>query len=93
MGDHLLGIQGHPEYTKDILFNLVDRLASQNLLEVWGLRPKLLRDLRHFFPTLFRGNSMCLQGDFVEDVKANIEAAEPDRRFWQNVCKSFLKGR
>ncbi|XP_078443671.1 gamma-glutamyl peptidase 3-like [Wolffia australiana] len=65
LGDHLLGIQGHPEYTKDILFSLVDRLAGQNLLE----------------------------SEFVEGVKANIEAAEPDRMFWLSVCKNFLKGR
>ncbi|KAJ3679195.1 hypothetical protein LUZ60_017206 [Juncus effusus] len=28
IGDHILGIQGHPEYTKDILSNLVDRLMN-----------------------------------------------------------------
>ncbi|KAG8056809.1 hypothetical protein GUJ93_ZPchr0002g25802 [Zizania palustris] len=27
-GDRVLGIQGHPEYTNDILLNLVDRLSS-----------------------------------------------------------------
>ncbi|KAF0911393.1 hypothetical protein E2562_008276 [Oryza meyeriana var. granulata] len=27
-GDRVLGIQGHPEYTSDILLNLVDRLSS-----------------------------------------------------------------
>uniref|UniRef100_J3MXL5 Uncharacterized protein n=2 Tax=Oryza brachyantha TaxID=4533 RepID=J3MXL5_ORYBR len=27
-GDRVLGIQGHPEYTIDILLNLVDRLSS-----------------------------------------------------------------
>ncbi|XP_065851240.1 gamma-glutamyl peptidase 5-like [Euphorbia lathyris] len=30
IGDHILGIQGHPEYTKDILFNLIDRLLNNN---------------------------------------------------------------
>ncbi|OIT19761.1 PREDICTED: gamma-glutamyl peptidase 3-like [Nicotiana attenuata] len=33
MGDHILGIQGHPEYTKDILFNLIDRLLSNGCIE------------------------------------------------------------
>lgn len=27
-GDHMMGIQGHPEYTKDILLNLIDRVAK-----------------------------------------------------------------
>lgn len=34
MGDHILGIQGHPEYTKDILFNLIDRLLSNGSIQV-----------------------------------------------------------
>lgn len=34
MGDHILGIQGHPEYTKDILSNLIDRLLSNGCIEV-----------------------------------------------------------
>lgn len=33
-GDHIMGIQGHPEYTKDILCNLVDRLLSNGCIEV-----------------------------------------------------------
>lgn len=33
-GDHFMGIQGHPEYTKDILLNLVDRLNRGNLIKV-----------------------------------------------------------
>ncbi|KAJ8751033.1 hypothetical protein K2173_016214 [Erythroxylum novogranatense] len=33
IGDHILGIQGHPEYTKDILYNLVDRLLNNNCIE------------------------------------------------------------
>ncbi|RLN34984.1 putative glutamine amidotransferase-like protein C13C5.04 [Panicum miliaceum] len=28
VGEHVLGIQGHPEYTKDILLSLVDRLLA-----------------------------------------------------------------
>ena len=34
IGDHILGIQGHPEYTSDILLNLVDRLLSMDAMEV-----------------------------------------------------------
>lgn len=32
-GDHILGIQGHPEYTKDILLNLIDRLVKLDYIE------------------------------------------------------------
>jgi len=32
LGDNILGIQGHPEYTADILFNLMDRLMDKNLI-------------------------------------------------------------
>ncbi|KAL0547642.1 hypothetical protein IC582_017587 [Cucumis melo] len=30
--DHILGIQGHPEYTKDILLHLIDRLVLRELI-------------------------------------------------------------
>ncbi|KAK8605921.1 hypothetical protein V6N13_102686 [Hibiscus sabdariffa] len=32
-GDHMLGIQGHPEYTKDILLHLIDRLLQRSFIE------------------------------------------------------------
>ncbi|KAL4348554.1 hypothetical protein GQ457_17G003860 [Hibiscus cannabinus] len=31
-GDHMMGIQGHPEYTQDILIHLVDRLQQRTLI-------------------------------------------------------------
>ncbi|KAH7575537.1 hypothetical protein JRO89_XS02G0137000 [Xanthoceras sorbifolium] len=31
-GDHIMGIQGHPEYTKDILLSIIDRLLQRNLI-------------------------------------------------------------
>ncbi|KAJ1387034.1 Glutamine amidotransferase [Sesbania bispinosa] len=31
-GDHIMGIQGHPEYSKDILLNLIDRLIQRNFI-------------------------------------------------------------
>ena len=34
IGDHILGIQGHPEYTKDILYNLIDRLLNTDMIKV-----------------------------------------------------------
>ncbi|CAL8990910.1 unnamed protein product [Prunus brigantina] len=33
IGGHILGIQGHPEYSKDILYNLIDRLLNNNYIE------------------------------------------------------------
>ncbi|KAL5699128.1 glucosinolate gamma-glutamyl hydrolase [Ranunculus cassubicifolius] len=33
IGDHVLGIQGHPEYTKDILFDIVDRLLYSEAIK------------------------------------------------------------
>lgn len=33
IADHILGIQGHPEYTKDILYDLIDRLLSMDLIQ------------------------------------------------------------
>ncbi|CAA3024573.1 gamma-glutamyl peptidase 5-like [Olea europaea subsp. europaea] len=32
-GEHIMGIQSHPEYTKDILLNIIDRLLNRNLIE------------------------------------------------------------
>ncbi|XP_034681471.1 gamma-glutamyl peptidase 5-like [Vitis riparia] len=31
-GDHMMGIQGHPEYTTDILLHLIDRLLRKDLI-------------------------------------------------------------
>ncbi|KAG8368586.1 hypothetical protein BUALT_Bualt15G0060900 [Buddleja alternifolia] len=31
--DHIMGIQGHPEYTKDILLHLIERLFNRDLIE------------------------------------------------------------
>ncbi|KDP38735.1 hypothetical protein JCGZ_04088 [Jatropha curcas] len=39
IGEHILGIQGHPEYTKDILYNLIDRLLNNNSID-FGLADK-----------------------------------------------------
>ncbi|XP_048527723.1 gamma-glutamyl peptidase 3-like [Triticum urartu] len=63
VGDHVLGIQGHPEYTGDILLSLVDRLSTSQAITV----------------------------SFAEDVKRQLKATSPDREFWLNLCKTFLK--
>ena len=33
-GKHMMGVQGHPEYTKDILLQLIDRLLQRSYIEV-----------------------------------------------------------
>ncbi|KAA8535413.1 hypothetical protein F0562_030416 [Nyssa sinensis] len=65
IGKHILGIQGHPEYTKDILNNLIDRLVNNDSIEI----------------------------AFAEDAKSNLQIAEPDRKCWEKICRSFLKGK
>ncbi|XP_071736919.1 gamma-glutamyl peptidase 5-like [Rutidosis leptorrhynchoides] len=35
-GNHIMGIQGHPEYTKDILMQLIDRLLQRSYIEEWN---------------------------------------------------------
>lgn len=39
IGDHLLCIQGHPEYNKEILFEIVDRVLNMKLMEVCSCPP------------------------------------------------------
>ncbi|PIA46049.1 hypothetical protein AQUCO_01600370v1 [Aquilegia coerulea] len=65
IGDHILGIQGHPEYTKDILYNLIDRLLNNN----------------------------SIKRESAEEAKLRLELAEPDRKCWEKICRSFLKRR
>uniref|UniRef100_A0A0D9XDW2 Glutamine amidotransferase domain-containing protein n=1 Tax=Leersia perrieri TaxID=77586 RepID=A0A0D9XDW2_9ORYZ len=64
-GDRVLGIQGHPEYTSDILLNLVYRLSTAGSITV----------------------SMAM----AEGVRRQLETTGPDREFWIELCKSFLK--
>ncbi|KAF8044134.1 hypothetical protein BT93_A2195 [Corymbia citriodora subsp. variegata] len=35
-GDHFMGIQGHPEYTHDILLHLIDRLVLRGFITSYG---------------------------------------------------------
>ncbi|KAJ1433566.1 Glutamine amidotransferase [Sesbania bispinosa] len=65
IADHILGIQGHPEYSKDILFNLIDRLLNMDVIK--------------------KG--------FVEDLKCQLQFAEPDKKWWGKICRNFLKGK
>ncbi|XP_010687655.2 gamma-glutamyl peptidase 5 [Beta vulgaris subsp. vulgaris] len=64
IGNHILGTQGHPEYTKDILCHLIDRLVANGSIEE----------------------------DFAETTRSKIENIEPDRYYWEKLCRNFLKG-
>ncbi|XP_058190853.1 gamma-glutamyl peptidase 5-like [Rhododendron vialii] len=64
-GDHMMGIQGHPEYSTDILLHLIDRLLQRNFIAE----------------------------TYANELKANLEAREPDREALKKLCISFLKGR
>ncbi|KAL5201818.1 hypothetical protein ABZP36_036172 [Zizania latifolia] len=97
-GDRVLGIQGHPEYTNDILLNLVDRLSSAGSITVSNaaspdasslcIKQKIhRRNLKHFYVLAICALQMAL----AEDVKSQLENTEPDREFWLKLCKSFLK--
>ena len=48
-GDHMMGIQGHPEYTTDILLHLIDRLLLKDLISV-----RLLSFIIHIIPPINR---------------------------------------
>jgi GMP synthase-like glutamine amidotransferase len=91
VGDHVLGIQGHPEYTADILLSLVDRLSSAQSITVSSLSQSCAETVM-----LSSRAEMChfarrMQESFAEGVKRQLEATGPDREFWLTLCKSFLK--
>ena len=96
-GDHIMGIQGHPEYTNDILLHLIDRLLQRNFIEVdqsfyrnfdyvWCIDPQwlVLTDV------LFFGFG---QESYAAEVKGRVGAVEADNEAWKKLCTSFLKGR
>ncbi|XP_058760541.1 gamma-glutamyl peptidase 5-like [Vicia villosa] len=58
-GNHMLGIQGHPEFTIDILFHLIDRLTHRNLIEeAFALNAKVKAMLRK--PDSEAWKTLCL---------------------------------
>ncbi|KAK6942344.1 Glutamine amidotransferase [Dillenia turbinata] len=63
-GDHILGIQGHPEYSKDILCDVIDRLVKNNSIEPFQ------------FSTLFPS----MQRNHAENVKSRLPEVEPDTK-------------
>ncbi|KAF3452907.1 hypothetical protein FNV43_RR03340 [Rhamnella rubrinervis] len=64
-GNHIMGIQGHPEYTNDILSVLIDNLL----------------------------NNGSIEKGFAEQAKFGMQVTEPDRKWWEKICRNFLRGR
>lgn len=46
--DHIMGIQGHPEYTRDIVLYLIDRLLQRTFITV-GISGDQIADINHFY--------------------------------------------
>lgn len=106
-GDHMMGIQGHPEYTIDILLHLIDRLLQRNFIAVCPFArlystPMIFEFLCETWFGLFLLNaridkicslSLSLQETYASELKANLGAREPDREALKKLCISFLKGR
>lgn len=96
IGDHFLCIQGHPEYNKEILFEIVERVVNLKLMEVCSSIissvisvSKLLSidcNVIQLFCVFF-----FLQQEFADKAKKTMETAQPDRNLWQKLCKNFLK--
>lgn len=92
VGNHILGIQGHPEYTKDILCNLIDRLVDSDSISVGFKNSSKLYQVYICMYVYVLHYYFILQKCFGEDAKARLEEAEPNNKWWDNLCKSFLKG-
>lgn len=76
LGDNILGIQGHPEYTTDILFNLVNGILDKNLIEV--------RVFLNFHAKMSDDAKAASSSQHDQDDQS-------DREIWQKICKLFLK--
>lgn len=75
-GDHMMGIQGHPEYTMDIVLNLIDRLSKRNLIQAEtaaGAKAKVEKELAG--------------GGYEEG-----DGAAASKEAWKKLCITFLKG-
>lgn len=88
---HVMGIQGHPEYTQDILLHLIDRLLMKGLIGV---------SYKVGFYTLVISYSKCLilvlligKESLGCELKMKISggACEADKEAWRRICIDFLK--
>lgn len=87
-GDHIMGIQGHPEYTKDILLHLIDRLLQRNYIVVSSTSYTPCNStINSGSPKSFAN----VQESYADKVKLRVDSCEPDREAWKKLCTSFLK--
>lgn len=91
IGDHLLCIQGHPEYNKEILFEIVDRVLNMKLMEVCSCPSSMSFNVCIAMWSIFFLD-FFFQQEFADKAKSTMETAEPDKDLWQKLCKNFLKG-
>lgn len=81
-GDHILGIQGHPEYTLDIIHNLIDRLLTNG-----SIQEELAENARL---QLQKGepNRKCWERICKGFLKAEILTKNVNRNL-NDLCKGF----
>lgn len=58
-GDHMMGIQGHPEYTKDILLHLIDRLLRRKFI-MESFANEMMGNLENFEPNREAWKRLCI---------------------------------
>ncbi|XP_073018314.1 gamma-glutamyl peptidase 3-like isoform X1 [Primulina eburnea] len=93
-GENIVGIQGHPEYTKDILDNLIDRLLANGSIEV--MKPLELTTLGHMHWRTEQGWSNT--GNFSTllfklHVTYSQDLSIPASSHSSNLCDLFSKFR
>ncbi|CAM8983981.1 unnamed protein product [Rhodiola kirilowii] len=88
VGNHMMGIQGHPEYTKDILFNLVDRLLGDGSIRKEMAEEAKLK-MERGEPDREQWLKMCKK--FLTAQRGVQRPAQyPDRRMKLATQQSFL---
>ncbi|KAL4588572.1 hypothetical protein LXL04_001464 [Taraxacum kok-saghyz] len=98
--DHIMGVQGHPEYTNDILMNLIDRFLQHRLMEVIQLliaSPNGVDILSRYAKKNVLMILFCVdeyvQESHAMEVRSKLAIEQPDTELWKKLCTSFLKGR
>ncbi|AQK63788.1 Defense-related protein [Zea mays] len=88
LGGRAMGVQGHPEYSKDVLMSIADRLLRHNhILDCQVEVAKTSFDVRQPDKELWSKDCQ------VEVAKTSFDVRQPDKELWSKVCRGFLKGR
>lgn len=88
-GDHIMGIQGHPEYTKDILLNLIDRVVNLRYILV----PLLLFpfQLCYFFIYSFKIKHIQLKERFFLFLRLRKNKFNSKKTLMKQTKSNYLK--